>query len=82
MGWVEDVERFELDDNKVAERFPGIPSLPLPLESAQLILESLRGPLASQGWRDSFVPSWTGSGYGEFYLRVGQIEFAKPKTVN
>ncbi|KAK8673095.1 hypothetical protein V6N13_111451 [Hibiscus sabdariffa] len=54
-GWagVEDGERLELDDNKVAERFPGIPSLPLPFESAQLILESLRGPLAPQRWRDS-----------------------------
>ncbi|KAE8693355.1 putative glutamate carboxypeptidase 2 [Hibiscus syriacus] len=54
-GWagVEDGERLELEDNKVAERFPGIPSLPLPFESAQLILESLRGPLAPQEWRDS-----------------------------
>ncbi|XWS56117.1 hypothetical protein CRYUN_Cryun09bG0058900 [Craigia yunnanensis] len=54
-GWagVEDGERLELEDNKVLERFPGIPSLPLSFESAQLILESLGGPLAPQEWRDS-----------------------------
>ncbi|OMO51891.1 hypothetical protein CCACVL1_29512 [Corchorus capsularis] len=54
-GWagVEDGERLELEDNKVLERFPGIPSLPLSFESAQVILESLGGPLAPQEWRDS-----------------------------
>ncbi|GMJ14772.1 ALTERED MERISTEM PROGRAM 1, CONSTITUTIVE MORPHOGENESIS 2, PRIMORDIA TIMING, Multifolia, HAUPTLING [Hibiscus trionum] len=54
-GWagVEDGERLDLEDNKVSERFPGIPSLPLPFKTAQLILESLGGPLAPQEWRDS-----------------------------
>ncbi|XWS59324.1 hypothetical protein CRYUN_Cryun08bG0112000 [Craigia yunnanensis] len=54
-GWagVEDGERLEIEDNKVLDRFPGIPSLPLSFESAQLILESLGGPLAPQEWRNS-----------------------------
>ncbi|MBA0846577.1 hypothetical protein Goshw_004089 [Gossypium schwendimanii] len=54
-GWGadEDGERLKLEDKKVLERFPGIPSLPLPFESAQLILDSLEGPLAPQEWRDS-----------------------------
>ncbi|MBA0732362.1 hypothetical protein Gogos_016461 [Gossypium gossypioides] len=54
-GWGadEDGERLKLEDKKVLERFPGIPSLPLPFESAQLILDSLGGPLAPQEWRDS-----------------------------
>ncbi|KAK6243995.1 hypothetical protein QUC31_010404 [Theobroma cacao] len=54
-GWagVEDGERLELEDNKVLDRFPGIPSLPLTFESAQVILESLGGPEAPQKWRDS-----------------------------
>lgn len=54
-GWagVEDGERLDLEDKKVLERFPRIPSLPLSLESAQLILESLGGPLAPQEWRNS-----------------------------
>ncbi|XP_039026298.1 probable glutamate carboxypeptidase AMP1 isoform X1 [Hibiscus syriacus] len=54
-GWagVEDGERLGLEDNRVSLRFPGIPSLPLPFKSAQLILESLGGPLAPQEWRDS-----------------------------
>ncbi|XVF55938.1 hypothetical protein PTKIN_Ptkin06aG0075800 [Pterospermum kingtungense] len=54
-GWagVEDGERLELEDNKVLDRFPRIPSLPLSFESAQLILESLGGPLAPQEWSNS-----------------------------
>lgn len=54
-GWGadEDGERLKLEDKKVLQRFPGIPSLPLPFESAQLILDSLGGPLAPQEWRDS-----------------------------
>ena len=78
-GWagVEDGERLELEDNKVLERFPGIPSLPLSFESAQLILESLGGPLAPQEWRNSGRSKLSGVGPGQvmvnFTYQVGWL---------
>ncbi|XP_022746462.1 probable glutamate carboxypeptidase AMP1 [Durio zibethinus] len=71
-GWagVEDGERLELEDNKVLDRFPGIPSLPLSFESAQLILESLRGPLAPQEWRNSGRSKLSGVGPDQVLLNL------------
>ncbi|XP_022766886.1 probable glutamate carboxypeptidase AMP1 [Durio zibethinus] len=71
-GWagVEDGERLDLEDYKVLKRFPGIPSLPLSFESAQLILESLGGPLAPQQWRYSGRSKLSRVGPGQVMLNL------------
>ncbi|GAV57269.1 TFR_dimer domain-containing protein/Peptidase_M28 domain-containing protein [Cephalotus follicularis] len=52
-GWagVEGGERLDLEDNEVLKRFPKIPSLPLSLENADVILGSLGGPMVPPEWR-------------------------------
>ncbi|XVE75809.1 hypothetical protein DITRI_Ditri12bG0122000 [Diplodiscus trichospermus] len=83
-GWagVEDGERLGLEDNKVLERFPGIPSLPLSFESAQLILESLGGPLAPQQWRDSGRSKLSRVGPGMVMVNFTYQEEKKLTTIH
>ncbi|XVF76015.1 hypothetical protein PTKIN_Ptkin13bG0233700 [Pterospermum kingtungense] len=83
-GWagVEDGERLGLEDNKVSERFPGIPSLPLSFESAQLILESLGGPLEPQQWRDSGRSKLYRVGPGPFMVNFTYRGEKKLKTIH
>lgn len=52
-GWagVEGGEKLNLDDEKVLKRFPKIPSMPLSVKAAELILASLGGAPAPQQWR-------------------------------
>ncbi|VYS60407.1 unnamed protein product [Arabidopsis thaliana] len=54
-GWpgVVGGEKLSLDDELVTRRFPKIPSLPLSLRNAEIILASLGGARAPLEWRDS-----------------------------
>ncbi|KAK0585582.1 hypothetical protein LWI29_030823 [Acer saccharum] len=54
-GWagVEGGETLDLEDSQVLKRFPKIPSLPLSLENALIILGSLGGGFVPQFWNDS-----------------------------
>ncbi|KAK2647390.1 hypothetical protein Ddye_014879 [Dipteronia dyeriana] len=54
-GWagVEGGEALDLEDSQVLKRFPKIPSLPLSLENALIILGSLGGGFVPQFWNDS-----------------------------
>ncbi|KAJ4843991.1 putative glutamate carboxypeptidase amp1 [Turnera subulata] len=65
-GWaavLDGGERLSLNDAKVAERFPKIPSLPVSFENAALILASLGGPACP--------PEWTTKGGSLSGRRVG-----------
>uniref|UniRef100_A0A7C8YRF8 glutamate carboxypeptidase II n=1 Tax=Opuntia streptacantha TaxID=393608 RepID=A0A7C8YRF8_OPUST len=58
-GWasvVEGGERLERGDDEVLERFPQIPSMPISIETAEVILRSLEGPRVLQEWRDTLNP--------------------------
>ncbi|KAK4581881.1 hypothetical protein RGQ29_025154 [Quercus rubra] len=52
-GWaaVDDGESLELEDARVLKRFPKIPSMPLSVRAAQLILNSLGGAPPPEKWR-------------------------------
>jgi len=54
-GWpgVVGGEKLSLDDELVTRRFPKIPSLPLSLRNAEIILASLGGARAPLEWRNS-----------------------------
>ncbi|CAF2111760.1 hypothetical protein HID58_082229 [Brassica napus] len=54
-GWpgVVGGEKLSLEDDRVARRFPKIPSLPLSLRNAEIILASLGGARAPVEWRNS-----------------------------
>ncbi|CAH8381611.1 unnamed protein product [Eruca vesicaria subsp. sativa] len=54
-GWpgVVGGEKLRLEDDRVAKRFPKIPSLPLSLRNAEVILASLGGVRAPVEWRNS-----------------------------
>ncbi|GKV41837.1 hypothetical protein SLEP1_g49319 [Rubroshorea leprosula] len=69
-GWpgIEDGEKLGLQESEVLSRFPRIPSLPLPFETAQIILESLGGGLMPQEWRDSGQSRFSGVGPGPVML--------------
>ncbi|KAK2988846.1 hypothetical protein RJ640_020210 [Escallonia rubra] len=51
-GWasVEGGERLGLDDSKVLEKFPAVPSMPVSAETAEIILRSLEGCAVPFGW--------------------------------
>ncbi|KAM7262296.1 hypothetical protein ACFE04_021373 [Oxalis oulophora] len=53
-GWgaVEGAERLSMDDSEVLKKFPKIPSLPLSLANAYVILGSLGGPVVPKEWGD------------------------------
>lgn len=59
-GWpgVEGGEALGFDDSKVSRRFPKIPSMPLSLKNAEIILGSLGGQMAPQEWIDSGREVW------------------------
>ncbi|KAM4079340.1 hypothetical protein ACB094_09G110200 [Castanea mollissima] len=52
-GWaaVDDAESLELEDTQVLKRFPNIPSMPLSVRAAQIILDSLGGAPPPEIWR-------------------------------
>ncbi|CAA7046117.1 unnamed protein product [Microthlaspi erraticum] len=54
-GWpgVVGGEKLSLEDDRVTRRFPKIPSLPLSLHNAEIILASLGGAKAPVEWRNS-----------------------------
>uniref|UniRef100_A0A1J3EBZ8 glutamate carboxypeptidase II n=1 Tax=Noccaea caerulescens TaxID=107243 RepID=A0A1J3EBZ8_NOCCA len=54
-GWpgVVGGEKLRLEDDRVTRRFPKIPSLPLSLHNAEIILASLVGAKAPVEWRNS-----------------------------
>ncbi|CAN6977617.1 hypothetical protein IGI04_037558 [Brassica rapa subsp. trilocularis] len=54
-GWpgVVGGEKLSLEDGEVTKRFPKIPSLPLSLRNAEIILASLGGARAPVEWRNS-----------------------------
>ncbi|KAK3005233.1 hypothetical protein RJ639_017673 [Escallonia herrerae] len=52
-GWPSDEggERLDLDDSKVLEKFPAVPSMPVSADTAEIILRSLEGCAVPFGWR-------------------------------
>lgn len=52
-GWaaVDDGESLEMEDARVLKRFPKIPSMPLSVRAARLILDSLGGAPPPEKWR-------------------------------
>ncbi|KAL0714418.1 hypothetical protein Bca4012_021397 [Brassica carinata] len=59
-GWpgVVGGEKLRVGDNRVTKRFPKIPSLPLSLHNAEIILASLGGARAPVEWRNSGRVGW------------------------
>ncbi|KAK4478822.1 hypothetical protein RD792_014322 [Penstemon davidsonii] len=55
-GWagLEGGEKLDLDDPRVTEKFPGVPSLPVSEEVAESIIMSLEGVRAPYEWRGDF----------------------------
>ncbi|KAK1257533.1 putative glutamate carboxypeptidase 2 [Acorus gramineus] len=51
-GWAAGVgdERLRLEDEEVKERFPRIPSMPVSVDTAEVILRELRGPEVPEEW--------------------------------
>lgn len=68
-GWagIEGGEKLDLKDPRVAEKFPGVPSLPVSEAAAESILGSLEGASAPYEWMESFKTGgrrivWVGPG--------------------
>ncbi|KAL7133681.1 hypothetical protein ABFS83_12G158100 [Erythranthe nasuta] len=55
-GWagIEGGEELDLNDLQVAEKFPGLPSLPISETAAETIIESLEGEKIPHQWMESF----------------------------
>lgn len=83
-GWpgVEDGEKLGMEENEVLRRFPKIPSLPLPFESAQIILESLGGALVPQEWRNSGELKFSSIGPGPLLLNFSYQGEKKMATIH
>lgn len=69
-GWaaVDGNESLSLDDNEVLKRFPKIPSMPLSMECAEIILRSLEGPEVPSKWRETLQSSVARVGPGPTVL--------------
>ncbi|PIN18265.1 Transferrin receptor and related proteins containing the protease-associated (PA) domain [Handroanthus impetiginosus] len=66
-GWggVDGGEKLDLNDPRVSEKFPGVPSLPVSEAAAEIILGSLEGTRVPYEWRESFKSG------GRIIRRVG-----------
>ncbi|KAL0333572.1 UNVERIFIED_CONTAM: putative glutamate carboxypeptidase AMP1 [Sesamum angustifolium] len=55
-GWagIEGGEKLDLNDPRVTEKFPAVPSLPVSEAAAESIIRSLEGPGVPYEWRESF----------------------------
>ncbi|KAK6152228.1 hypothetical protein DH2020_014863 [Rehmannia glutinosa] len=55
-GWagIDGGEKLDLNDPRVTEKFPGVPSLPVSEAAAESILASLEGARVPYEWRESF----------------------------
>ena len=71
-GWpgVVGGEKLSLDDDRVSRRFPKIPSLPLSLHNAEIILASLGGARAPVEWRSGRVGSSQRVGPGRVVVNM------------
>lgn len=71
-GWAveadSDGEMLEVDDAEVLQRFPKIPSLPLSMDAAELVLSSLGGASVPPEWKKSLVSKVGGVGPGPVVL--------------
>lgn len=65
-GWggVKGGEKLGVDDVEVMDRFPGIPSLPISVGNAEIILKSLEGGMMPNEWRDSLFTKFGFVGVG------------------
>ena len=74
-GWaaVDDGESLELEDARVLKRFPKIPSMPLSVRAAQLILNSLGGAPPPEKWRVDLRGVGPGPTILNFTYQVGDV---------
>ncbi|XP_019153916.1 PREDICTED: probable glutamate carboxypeptidase 2 isoform X2 [Ipomoea nil] len=58
-GWagLETGERLQLDDPRVREKFPKLPSIPISIDAAKTILRSLKGAEVPQEWKNDLKSS-------------------------
>nr|VDD09874.1 unnamed protein product [Brassica oleracea] len=85
-GWpgVVGGEKLSLDDDRVSRRFPKIPSLPLSLHNAEIILASLGGARAPVEWRSGRVGSSQRVGPGRVVVNMtlqGEMKMKKIHNV-
>ncbi|KAH0928547.1 hypothetical protein HID58_014274 [Brassica napus] len=85
-GWpgVTGGEKLSLDDDRVSRRFPKIPSLPLSLHNAEILLASLGGARAPVEWRSGRVGSSQRVGPGRVVVNMtlqGEMKMKKIHNV-
>ncbi|CAF1852411.1 probable glutamate carboxypeptidase AMP1 [Brassica napus] len=85
-GWpgVVGGEKLRLEDDRVSRRFPKIPSLPLSLHNAEIILASLDGSRAPGEWRTGRVRSSQRVGPGRVVVNMtlqGEMKMKKIHNV-
>lgn len=58
-GWagLETGERLQLDDTRVKEKFPKVPSMPISIDASKTILRSLKGAELPQEWKNDLKSS-------------------------
>ncbi|KMT15456.1 hypothetical protein BVRB_3g059610 [Beta vulgaris subsp. vulgaris] len=84
-GWgsvVEGGERLKRGDKEVEDRFPKIPSMPISLETAQVILRSLEGPRGPQEWEDTLKNKGVRIGPGPTLLNFTYQGEEKSATIH
>ncbi|CAN7135382.1 unnamed protein product [Brassica rapa subsp. narinosa] len=85
-GWpgVTGGEKLSVDDDRVSRRFPKIPSLPLSLHNAEILLASLGGARAPVEWRSGRVGSSQRVGPGRVVVNMtlqGEMKMKKIHNV-
>ncbi|KAL5708932.1 glutamate carboxypeptidase II [Ranunculus cassubicifolius] len=83
-GWggVEGGEKLDLGDNEVLGRFPKIPSLPISVENAEIILRGLGGVKVPSEWRDTLVSDFGRVGVGPILVNFTYKEEKKVAKIH
>ncbi|KAF8117396.1 hypothetical protein N665_0011s0112 [Sinapis alba] len=83
-GWpgVVGGEKLSLEDDRVSQRFPKIPSLPLSLHNAEILLASLGGARAPVEWRTGRVGSSQRVGPGRTVVNMTLQGEMKMKNIH
>ncbi|KAI3961736.1 hypothetical protein MKW92_024755 [Papaver armeniacum] len=83
-GWggTEGGEKLGVNDNQVMKRFPKIPSMPISVENAEMILEGLEGPKVPDEWKVTLKSKVGRVGPGPTLVNFTYQEEKKEATVH
>ncbi|MCL7032661.1 hypothetical protein MKW94_020687 [Papaver nudicaule] len=83
-GWagIEGGEKLGVKDNEVIKRFPKIPSMPISVENAEMILEGLEGPKVPDEWKVTLKSKAGRVGPGPTLVNFTYLEEKKEATIH